>query len=75
MSRFMVLDNGKLARYPEHKVDKSWRFGWFNNFQTAKEYANRWLGAFGPYPFDKTGEFDYSGYGDILEIKEQGERK
>jgi hypothetical protein len=47
----------------------SWKFAWFNSFRTAKDYADNYLGNYGPYPFEGEGKFDYSGYGDVLEIR------
>lgn len=69
MPRYTVIDNGKTARFPEHPVHENWKFAWFNSFKSAKRYADRWLHIYGPFPHSKPGKFDYSGYGDILEIK------
>lgn len=69
---FIVLDNSKPAKFPEHKVHSSWDNNQFETFEEAKEYADKWLGMYGPYLLDTAGGYgyDYSGYGDVIKIIE-----
>ena len=67
---FAVYDNGKPAKFPECKVDKSWSNNEFETFDAAVEYANKWLGPYGGELLVLGKPNDYSGYGDVIEIRE-----
>lgn len=70
---FQVLDNGRLAQYPDCDVDKSWSNATFDSNLEAILYARKWLGK--AYHFVLNKNFvlntpvDYSGYGDTIEIR------
>ncbi len=72
-SKFAVYDNGKPAKYPECNVHPSWDNNSFDSFEKAIEYTSTWLGMLGEdfiYPTIKLNEpYDYSGYGDLIEIR------
>lgn len=63
---FQVIDNNKPADCNNHKVDKSWNKSKFETLDEAFQYADNWLGIYGPMI---NNPFDYSGYGDIIEIR------
>lgn len=76
---YAVYDNGKLAvsaNFPEAKDLKAWNKAVFDSFDEAISYAMKWLevpetwGIF-HFPDGKPGIFDYSGYGDFIEIREE----
>lgn len=68
---FQVLDNGKSADCHGFPVHPSWNKSLYDTFDEALKYAWKWLG-------DKTGgpllkvntPWEYSGYGDTIEIRE-----
>jgi hypothetical protein len=45
---YAVYDGGKPARYPECKVDPSWKNNTFETFEEAETYALNWLGDYAP---------------------------
>jgi len=81
MKRYQVFDNGRPADttgYPQLK-GSGWHNSVFDTFTAAHEYALNWLGYLG----DDIGAgyadnavlklntpYDYSGYGDKIEIRE-----
>lgn len=66
---FSVYDNGRLARYPEQRIHDSWANATFHTLEEAIIYARHY---FDPYPSPEgVGKVDYSGYGDIAEIREE----
>ena len=71
---FAVFDNNKPAKYPECQVDPSWDKNEYETFQEAVDYAVKWLGKYAVVlsVFERYTPFevDYSGYGDILSIKQ-----
>lgn len=77
---YQVLDNNKPADYKHHKVSHCWKQSTYSNFNDALMYARKWLGlALGGSYDGKTGitlepnqPYDYSGYGDTIEIREIG---
>ena len=68
---FSVYDHGKLAQYPD-AAGPSWDNATFPTFLEAEAYARRWLGAYSKpiRVFELGVEVDYSGYGDMIVIKE-----
>jgi hypothetical protein len=67
---YQVFDNNKPAQYPAHKVHPSWKQSKFNSFIEALNYAHKWLGNMSPGRILKLNDpYDYSGCGDILEIR------
>lgn len=67
---FQVLDNERPAQYPECAVSSSWKNSKFETFEEAAQYANNWLGVYGPINFMVGVPVKYSGYGDTIEIRE-----
>lgn len=74
---FRVLENGKLARYPECNVHKSWNNCDFPSIVEAALYAEKWLGStyspgvdFLVKLFMDGESFDYDGYGDTISVQE-----
>lgn len=68
---YIVYDNGRLARSPECNVDPSWDNCSFSTLEEAVVYARHWLGEGDTLPEQWDGSsYDYNGYGDTLEIKE-----
>jgi len=69
---FQVFDNDRPADCFNHEVHKSWEQSKFKTFDEALEYARNWLG----YPegdippLELNVPWDYSGYGDKIEIRE-----
>lgn len=65
---YIVCENGKEA---SDFYSSSWGNARFDTLPEAQEYAEKWLGI---YHNGKTlklnEEYDYSGYGDIVTIKE-----
>lgn len=71
--RYAVFNNGRLAQYPDcPNVDQSWNKGIHETFEGAKGYAKAWLGFFSPVinDIEVNEPIDYSGFGDIIEIRE-----
>jgi hypothetical protein len=65
---YHVFDNGKPARY-EH--GSCWRENVFDTLAAAQDYAKRWVGDH--HTIDNlqvNTPYDYSGYGDTIEIME-----
>ena len=78
MTKFCVYDNGKPAKSGPCKVDKSFENNEFDDPRDAAVYVNKWLGKYTPglsYICNKLVEgkceFDYSGYSDIITVKEE----
>ena len=83
---FRVLDNGKPAKYPDHKVDPSWDTCDYLTKVEAVKYGGKWLGMLSPFLEHEGGyhqrepmeeelgifdsPYDYSGHGDIIQIVE-----
>lgn len=76
---FQVLENGKPANHQSFpKVHPSWNKAEWETFEQAKIYAWKWLGDCAGGSNDGTDgvelklntPYDYSGYGDIIEIRE-----
>lgn len=67
---FQVLDNDKPADCYNHSVHSSWNCSEFETLKEAQDYADKWMGMYGPgYPLKQDEEFDYSGYGDVIVIR------
>ena len=72
MVKFVVYDNNKFAKYPECNVHPSWSQCSYDTFEEALDYARRWLGMYGGGVVLKVNEpWDYSGYGDTIEIRKE----
>lgn len=65
---FQVLENGKAA---EMKDTVLWANSIFQHFHQAQAYVQRWVGPIGEsfVPNRPDQKIDYSGYGDMIEIK------
>jgi len=66
MTKFNVYDNDKPATLPEIEC---WKNNSFNTYEEAFEYARQWLNI--PLPVTFNMPADYSGYGDIIDIREE----
>jgi hypothetical protein len=70
--KWQVLDNNKPAKgltFDPH--DEDWGKHEFESFEDAHNYAVNWLGRWGyGLKFQPNTIYDYSGYGDTLQIKE-----
>lgn len=75
MTKFCVFDNNKPAstvEFPQIRKCEGWDNHEFDSFPKAVAYAFSWLGTIAttePEDF-LNGGFDYSGHGDIIEIRE-----
>lgn len=49
-NKYRVLDHERPAKYPNVNVDSSWENCDFETEKKAREYANLWLGKYGPLP-------------------------
>lgn len=68
---YEVYDNGKLAGYPYHDVDPTWKHPTYKTFEEAQTYAQNWLGEYSSLcPTEPNQVIDYSGEGDTIEIRE-----
>ena len=67
---YQVFDNGKPADCLHCKVHESWNKSAYDTFEEALEYANKWLGMYGGVVLKLNTPWDYSGYGDMIEIRE-----
>lgn len=69
---FVVLDNGRPAKYPDVAVSSSsWDNNIFDKWEDAVKYAQEWLGDYKDgIDFRPNTPVDYNGYGDTIEIKE-----
>lgn len=69
---FQVFDSGKPADksgYPS-VIGEDWNTSSYTFFQEAYEYACHWLGHHaGKVPQKPDIAIDYSGYGDLIEIR------
>ena len=70
-----VFDNGKPASkvgFPELK-GKGWENHLFQSLSQAQNYAREWMGEYAPvdaiYSLPVGRIYDYSGYGDMIEIR------
>jgi len=74
---YRVLDGGKEAgriSLAFRHYHKSWpERATFETFEEAEEYANKWLGMHGPLYLLINEPVDYSGMGDMIEIREVSE--
>lgn len=71
--KFCVYDNGKPASakgFPQIKEVEGWNNHKFDTFPIAAAYATMWVGHI-IQPEDLLKPYDYSGYGDIIEIREE----
>jgi hypothetical protein len=68
---FQVYDGNKPADCANHKVHESWDKSLYCTFEEALGYADKWLGIYSPgIEVLKTNiPYDYSGYGDIVDIR------
>lgn len=73
---FSVFDNNKPAVSSSLKVahkaaNSPWKNNTFASFEEALTYAKHWLGEYATtLPDNWKGEkHDYSGYGDVIEIR------
>jgi mannose-6-phosphate isomerase class I len=71
---FAVYCNGKsadLKGFPELR-HYCWATSKFTTLKEAQNYAEDWLGPYTPgYPLMLNAPYDYSGHGDIIEIREE----
>lgn len=68
--KYQVFDGNKPADCHGHKVDKSWDKSIFDTFEEAYFYAQNWLGQnYAGMVLKLNTPADYSGYGDIIEIR------
>ena len=74
---FQVFDSGHPADCHHCKVHSSWNNSKFNTFEEALKYARMWGAPYvGAYDGSSGVElklgvpWDYSGYGDTIEIRE-----
>jgi hypothetical protein len=79
MKKFNVYDNGRPAKsssFSKWKRGKSSNSDWANHsfasFEEAQQYADKWLGDYAA-PLTVNQPYDYSGYGDLVEIREEEE--
>lgn len=49
---YTVYESGKPCKFPEHKVDPSWNNATFETLEEAIQYADNWLGIYGPFHID-----------------------
>lgn len=64
---YIVKQNDKDAKYPNYKVHPSWSNNRFETLKEAVDYANNWLGGYGPIP---ESYFDFDNQEDeVKEIK------
>jgi hypothetical protein len=78
--RYQVFDNGKPADSSGHKVHPSWNNSIFPTYHDAVRYVVKWLGWDWCSSEDdinslamcirKDIHYDYSGYGDVIEIRD-----
>jgi hypothetical protein len=75
MNIYIVCDNHKIAQFPQHAVDRSWKHPICDTFDKAQGYCERWLGYNfrSATPQSPNIPIDYSGYGDFIEIVKIGE--
>jgi len=70
---YQVFDNEKPAdcfNY-DSKYGSYWSISIYRTFEEACDYANRWLGKLSEgVVFTLNKPYDYSGYGDIIEIRD-----
>jgi hypothetical protein len=77
MIKYQVFENDKPCDAANHKVHKSWNNSIFDSFNDALKYVYKWIGEYAD-PDSMTGSsgikvnipYDYSGYGDMIEIRE-----
>lgn len=68
---FQVFDNGKPADCHHHTVSSSLNCSVFSTYEEARAYAESWLGEiFHSTDLQLNTPYDYSGYGDLIEIRE-----
>lgn len=69
-----LLDNNRPARFPEIKVDPSWKNCDFESLDELVDYADNWLGQHSPGKtllrnyLGITERYPYGGNGDFLSI-------
>lgn len=72
---YQVLDNDKPADSTGYVIlkDKGWDTSKFQNINEAIDYADRWLGEYGPIPqdFSLGKRFYYGPFEDYLTIVER----
>jgi len=75
MAIFVVCDNHKIAQFPQHTVDPSWKHPICTTFEEAQKYCDEWLG----YQFRRATPKStnvsvcYDGFGSYIEIVKIGE--
>lgn len=69
--KYQVFDNGKPADCHHHKVDASWANSTFSLAAEAVDYACKWLNweSVMGVLLEVNKPYDYSGYGDFIEIR------
>jgi hypothetical protein len=72
MKKFSVYENGKPCNRIGFPILKGndWKNHSFDTFEAAQEYANDWLGDYAT-PLTVNVPYEYSGYGDMIEIREE----
>ncbi len=71
---FQVFDNGKPADsngFP-YLANLGWENSRFYTLEDARDYAHKWLGMgiYGMFEIGVNFPYDYSGYGDTIEIRQ-----
>ena len=73
MITYQVFDNDKPADCRHHNVHSSWNNSTFDSLEKASCYADKWLGYKASLVPDTP--FDYSGYGNIIEIRKINQKR
>ncbi len=71
-TKFQVLENNKPCDSASFQQLRGcgWDNSFFNSFADAVEYSRQWLGDYDNLPDEWNGScWDYSGYGDVIEIR------
>jgi hypothetical protein len=67
---FQVFDNNKPADKTGFSWATTWRNSKFQTFQEASKYADDWLGPYAGMVLKVNVPCDYTGLGDMIEIRE-----
>jgi len=67
---YQVYDNGRLADLTNSgNQDSIWQHPVCETFEQALQYAEQWLGDLAGINLKPNVPVDYSGYGDMIEIR------
>lgn len=68
--KYQVFDNNKPAQYPHCNVHPTWDNSVFDSLGEAQNYVKKWLGQYcAPNPLKINEKYEYSSYGDYVEIR------